>query len=116
MARRLAYVSIYVNDLSHSVGFYGDLLGLPIVTDEAWGVVLAAGDVQLFLHPRDGDESQQRLEMTFDVEDVDQAIADLKARGVPVVEEATNRAWGDRDGAVKDPDGNLIYLRSTRGA
>jgi catechol 2,3-dioxygenase-like lactoylglutathione lyase family enzyme len=114
IARRLAYLSIYVSSLRDSRGFYGDLLGLPIVTDEAWGVVLDAGGVQLFLHPRSGDEPHQRVEMTFDVDDVDSAIADLKARGVPEVEEASDREWGDRDGAVLDPDGNVIYMRSMR--
>jgi uncharacterized glyoxalase superfamily protein PhnB len=45
---------------------------------------------------------------------VDGAIADLKARCVPVVEEASDRDWGDRDSAVLDPYGNVIYMRSMR--
>jgi uncharacterized glyoxalase superfamily protein PhnB len=73
-----------------------------------------AGELQLFLHPREGvDQLPQRLEMTFDVDDADDAIADLRAMRVPVLEEATDRDWGDRDGAVEDPDGNIVYLRSS---
>lgn len=113
VARRLAYLSIYANDLRRARDFYASLLGLPVVTDEAWGVVLDAGGAQIFLHPReDGDEPQLTLEMAFDVDNVDAAIAELRARGVPVLEEASDRDWGDRDGAVQDPDGNVIYLRS----
>jgi uncharacterized glyoxalase superfamily protein PhnB len=52
--------------------------------------------------------------MTFDVDDADTAIAELKARGVRVLEEASDRDWGDGDGAVEDPDGNVVYLRSDR--
>ena len=113
-ARRLAYLSIYVSDLDKSRRFYGDLLGLPILRQEEWGDVVQAGELQLFLHPRDDvDQPSQRLEMTFDVDDADDAIADLRAHGTPVLEEATDRDWGDRDGAVEDPDGNIIYLRSS---
>lgn len=52
-ARRLAYLSIYASDLDNSRRFYGDLLGLPILRREDWGVVVQAGEVQLFLHPAD---------------------------------------------------------------
>jgi catechol 2,3-dioxygenase-like lactoylglutathione lyase family enzyme len=116
IARGMAYLSLYVNDVRGSRGFYGDLLGLPIVSDGDWGIVLDAGGVQLFLHPREsGSETEQRVEMTFDVDDADTAIAELKARGVRVLEEASDRDWGDRDGAVEDPDGNVVYLRSVPG-
>jgi catechol 2,3-dioxygenase-like lactoylglutathione lyase family enzyme len=114
IARRLAYLSVYVRELGASRRFYGDLVGLPIMADEDWGVVLDAGGVQLILHDHDRRGQQQRVEVTFDVDDVDAAIADLKAKGVQIVDEASDRVWGDRDGAVKDPDGNVIYLRSAR--
>ena len=112
-ARRLAYLSIYASDLDNSRRFYGDLLGLPVLRQEEWGVMVQAGEVQLFLHPADDvDQLRQRLEMTFDVDNVDDVITELRARGVPVLEEPSDRDWGDRDGAVEDPDGNAIYLRS----
>ena len=78
------------------------------------GTVVQAGKLQLFLHPPDDiDRPPQRLEMTFDVDDADDAIAHMRDDGVPVPEEASDRDWGDRDGAVEDPDGNIVYLRSS---
>lgn len=106
-------LTIHVNDLRASKAFYADLLGLPLTTDEEWGVVLEVGDVRLFLHAADAAlGARQHLEMTFDVDDADSAIAALKAKGIPVLEEREDRDWRDRDGVVQDPDGNVVYLRS----
>jgi lactoylglutathione lyase len=107
----LAYLSLYVNDLSASRQFYGDYLGLRLVKDEQWGVILALGDASLVLHPRDAGDVQH-VELTFDVEDADTTMAALRERGVRVLDEVADREWGDRDGAVADPDGNTVYLRS----
>ena len=117
LVRRLT-LTIHVKDLSLSKAFYADLLGLPLATDEKWGVVLEGGDLRLFLHAADATlGARQHLEMTFDVDDADSAIAALKAKRIPVLEEeATDRDWGDRRGTVQDPDGNVVSLRSKRRA
>jgi catechol 2,3-dioxygenase-like lactoylglutathione lyase family enzyme len=109
---RLAYLTLYVDDLAASRRFYAELLGLPVSNERDWGLVLRAGDVELFLHPRGDSPSRQHLEMTFDVADVDAAIERLRRLGVPVPEEPADREWGDRDAAVTDPDSNTIYLRT----
>jgi lactoylglutathione lyase len=106
-------LTIHVNDLSLSKAFYADLLGLPLTTDERWGAVLEVGDVRLFLHAADATlGARQHLEMTFDVDDADSAIAALKAKGIPVLEEPTDRDEGDRNVVVQDPDGNVVALQS----
>ena len=111
LVRRLT-LTIQVNDLSLSKAFYADLLGLPLTADEKWGVVLEVGDVRLFLHAADATlGARQHLEMTFDVDDANSAIGALKAKGIPVLEDP-DRDWGDRDGSVQDPDGNVVCLRS----
>lgn len=111
---RLAYLSIYVSDLSASRRFYAELLGLEVVEEGDWGFVVRKGDVGLFLHARQG-QPAQHLELTFDVDDADAAIDVLGRQDVPVVDEPSHREWGDRDGAVADPDGNVVYLRTAGG-
>lgn len=91
---RLAYLTLSVDDLAASRRFYAELLGLPISNEGDWGLVLEAGGVELFLHPRGDSPWSQQLEMTFDVADVDAAIERLRRLGVPVVEEPANREWG----------------------
>lgn len=110
----LAYLSMYVEDLSASRRFYVGLLGLDVVEEGGWGIVVRKGSVSLFLHTRK-DQPVQHLELTFDVDDADVAIDALRHQGVPVVDESSDREWGDRGGAVTDPDGNVIYLRSAEG-
>ena len=111
MLVRLLTLTIHVSDLSVSKAFYADLLGLPLTTDEEWGAVLEVGNVRLFLHAADARlAARQHFEMTFDVDDADSAIAALKAKGIPVLEDPD---WGDRQqGTVQDPDGNVVSLRS----
>jgi lactoylglutathione lyase len=108
----LAYLSMYVGDLSASRRFYAELLGLDVVDEGEWGIVVRKGDVGLFLHGRQ-DNPVQHLELTFDVDDADVAVEALRSQGIQVVDEPSDREWGDRDGAVADPDGNVVYLRST---
>lgn len=109
----LTYLSMYVGDVSASRRFYAELLGLQIAEEGEWGVVVRAGDVSLFLHARE-EQPRQHVEMTFDVDDADAAIEALRGHDVPVIDEPSIRAWGDRDGAVADPDGNVVYLRTRR--
>jgi catechol 2,3-dioxygenase-like lactoylglutathione lyase family enzyme len=111
---RLAYLTLHIDDLTESLRFYGDGVGLQVIQREDWGVVLDAGGVGLHLHKRDPDHVKERVEVTFDVEDADATVALLTARGAPVLDEVADREWGDRDGAVADPDGNTVYLRTRR--
>jgi catechol 2,3-dioxygenase-like lactoylglutathione lyase family enzyme len=106
----LAYASVYVADLEATERFYGEVLGLS-ARREAWGLVVQAGAIQLLFHATsDLELLNQRLELTFVVDDVDTAFGELEAASVPVVEPPVLRTWGDRDGAVADPDGNTVYL------
>ena len=56
-------------------------------------------------------ESQDRVVLHFQVESVDQTVEQLRAKGVVIVREPTDRpTWGSRTAHFRDPDGTLIEI------
>jgi predicted enzyme related to lactoylglutathione lyase len=56
-------------------------------------------------------ESQDRVVLHFQVDSVDQTVELLRAKGVVIVQEPTDRpTWGSRTAHFRDPDGTLIEI------
>ena len=51
--------------------------------------------------------SGHRIELCINIDNVDQALADLQA---PVIMPPIDQPWGERAAYVEDPDGNLVML------
>lgn len=113
-------VVLYVADPPAARRFYEGLLHLPVLSDQHGRVELDVGGVRLLLHPTDVDVDDRaqarhgRTEVYFEVDDVDEALADLRAAGVEVVQDATDQPWGERDAMVLDPDGFPVFLTTSR--
>jgi catechol 2,3-dioxygenase-like lactoylglutathione lyase family enzyme len=133
------HVSLCVADLSRSVAFYRDVLGLRVAGEFDFagpeiGRVLAVGDcrVKAAFLSRDGirlellaferpaalrpgePAANNRLglaHLTFSVDDLDATLQSLRDRGVPILSE-TRAELGPGVAAcsVRDPDGLLIEL------
>ena len=43
---------------------------------------------------------------------MDAECARLRALGVEIVQEPRTQPWGARNMCLRDPDGNLVYLRT----
>jgi lactoylglutathione lyase len=116
----LSSVLLNVSDLERSRRFYGELLGLAFV-DEADEHVLVyeAGATFVVLHVHaeladqgspPGVEDPGAVLLTFSVDDVDGAVGELRSAGVTVTQEPTDQPWGERSGAILDPDGYTVLL------
>jgi len=121
-------VNIYVTDVEASSRFY-DLLGFTETfrTPEHGApihVELRLGEFTLGLADtaaaRDmhgievGPTGLPRAEVVVWIDDVDTAVADLSARGVPVLSKPHDFVETLRAAWVADPDGNLVQLVTRR--
>ena len=112
----LRTIVIHVANVSRAAAFYERALGLPRVYEHRDRIAVQLGEARLLLHPAELDSTDigtarhGRTELYLGVPDVDAAIDDLRAKGVPVLQEATDEPWGERDAAILDPDGYPVYL------
>ena len=117
--------NLYVSDVERSAAFYRDLLGgtetfrLP-AEGPAEHVELRLGDVVIALSaaavvPDQGLPAPtpgHPLELVVWCDSADDAVATLRAAGVPVLVEPSDHVSGNRRGYVADPDGNWLALVS----
>ena len=116
--RQLAHVCIFARDLGETRDFYRDVLGLPVKFNfergGAWfGFYLDVGgrtNIEVFERPEARQAPENRIDhLCLEVEDIDAAVAHIRARGVEVTAKKlgcddTWQAW------VTDPNGVRIEL------
>ena len=129
----LARCFVQVHDPDLALAFYRDALGLEVRNDVAredfrWITVGPASqpDVEIVLTnyvnggPGDGDALAALLAkgalngVHFHADDLEARFEKLRASGAEIVQEPAEQPWGVRDGAVRDPAGNLIRIQERR--
>lgn len=127
----MLWPTLTVQDVDKSLAFYRDMLGCEVdmcLRDEKGttflGSVEVADTVIMFESPDPkespvedrGARSGVTLTILFaDNHDIDAYYSDLRGKGVRICKEVGDRPWGNRDFAVRDPDGYcLIFARSIR--
>ena len=123
MFRNLDYTMVMVSDMSRSVAFYRDLLGLPLKFESPDWSEFATGTTTLALHG--GGVKQERptgdpskaagaCSIGFNVAEVDKTFEELKAKGIRFVMPPTQREGENIKLAVFiDPDGLPISIAQT---
>ena len=128
MKMKLDGFGLFVHDMGKMIRFYRDVLGFEIRESEDTSNVYLEKDGMLFLLYGRGDFGkmtgrrfafaqgiQGHTEIALSVENyaaVDQAYADVLAKGAQPVMEPTTEPWGQRTCYIADPEGNLIEIGS----
>jgi lactoylglutathione lyase len=121
-------VNLYTRDIEAGIAFYRDLLGLretfrtptdgvpEHVEMAAGGFTLALGTVEAAkrVHGVDSTPGAPAMVVVLWADDVDATYEQLVAAGAPVVQEPRDAGNGNRNGVVRDPDGNLLEVVSKR--
>ena len=127
---RNAFPILYIQDIAAALEFYRDRLGFAetfrfpaagepefvslALADGAGLALAAATDGQIGahgqpIHPHTG----RQFELCVYTDDVDNAVADLRGHGVPVLVEPADQPWGERMAYVSDPDGHPVMICTT---
>ncbi|MBT2639345.1 MULTISPECIES: VOC family protein [unclassified Bacillus (in: firmicutes)] len=122
MELKMGYVILYVSDLEKTKQFYGELLGLKLRNEFGTYIEYETGNTVLSMNTResgreittlpipDGVRKEQTFELGFVTEDVHGAVEKLRAAGVPILLEPTEKPWGQVVAYAADPDGHYIEI------
>jgi catechol 2,3-dioxygenase-like lactoylglutathione lyase family enzyme len=109
-----------VSDVDRAKKFYGEILGFKIKDDRSDGMTYETGGGTWFLvYPSQFAGTAKSTYMSFDVEDLDAAVKELRERGVVFEEydmpglktiDGIAEIQGVRGAWFKDPDGNILAV------
>ena len=115
----ISAITLFVEDLESTKGFYQDVFGLPIHYEDDASAVFNFGNTLInLLKAEEGSEliepaevgspdAGARFQFTITVDDVDATCEELRRRGVELLNGPVDRPWGIRTAAFRDPAGNI---------
>ena len=110
MIDQLAAVWLPVSDMSASVAFYRDSLGLDVIEHGGDWSEVTAGDQRIGLNGHESPGGEGGAIIAFSVDgQLEQTVDELKGRGVTFTGEISEHPWG-RIATFADPDGNDLQL------
>lgn len=117
-AKSLDLVWISVNDFKKAIKFYTEVVGLKLLEcNEEWGWAELEGQnggiklgIGQYRPKQDAVEPGQNAVMTFTVENIDQAVKDLRQKGATLIGEIEEVPGHVKMQMVKDVDGNYFHL------
>ena len=90
--------------------FFADVLNLPSADEGGGWLIFALPPAELAVHPAEG---EGRHELYLMCDDIQATLADLRAKGVEVARDVTDRGWGLL-AAIRLPDGGEFPIYQPR--
>lgn len=119
MKAAVGAITLFVQDPQRSKTFYAGVFDLsPVFEDDDSAAFRFENTIVNLLARRSAGElvtpapvaapaAGSQFQLTIWVDDADEAVADLQARGVELLNGPTDRPWGMRTAAFADPDGHV---------
>jgi catechol 2,3-dioxygenase-like lactoylglutathione lyase family enzyme len=117
-----AAATIAVKDIDRARAFYADTLGFTAAQESEGGILFQAGQgTAFFVYPSQFAGTNKATAMSFNVDDFDATVADLRGKGITFLEydfpglKTENGVAQTPDGPgawFEDPDGNILAVTS----
>jgi catechol 2,3-dioxygenase-like lactoylglutathione lyase family enzyme len=114
------FANIPVSDLERAKSFYRDVMGLELAREHPAGAAFRTGQSYIELYPSQAAGLAKHTLDSFEVDDINAAMAALRARGASFEEYdlptlKTSEGVADMPGGTKvawlrDPDGNILGI------
>lgn len=104
--------NIATPDPAQADAFYRGLLGLDLAMDHGWLRTYASPEtaVAQVAFAREGGNGTPVPDLSIEVDDLDTAIARVRAAGLPFAYGPAEEPWGVRRFFVRDPFGRLLNI------
>lgn len=115
----ISAITLFAEDLAAAKAFYREVFGLPVVFEDDNSAVFNVGNTLINLLTTDAapeliapapvapPEAGARAQFTITVDDVDATCAELRRRGVELLNGPLDRPWGIRTASFRDPGGHI---------
>ena len=120
---KAAVATVPASDMERAMSWYADKLGLKPTESEEVGAYYGVGSGRFLLYPSQSAGTNQATAMSFEVDNIESAVAELKTNGVvfedydiPGVETKNNIATFEAEGRLvsaawfKDSEGNILAV------
>ncbi len=116
MTVRRIVANIETKDATAARRFYHDVLGLDVLMDQGW-IATYGSDEQMQVQVSfmtQGGSGTPVPDLSIEVDDVEAALAAMKAAGFAIEYGPADEPWGVRRFYVRDPLGRLVNILSHR--
>jgi catechol 2,3-dioxygenase-like lactoylglutathione lyase family enzyme len=132
LASAHAVTKLPAQDLDRARRFYRDRLGLEPLEERDGGLRYVCGTTEFHLFLSSGAASGTSTQLGFEVDDIDQVVADLRSRGlvferfeipgfetegdiIVVPDNYPSKGRGERGAFFRDSEGNLLSIGQATG-
>src|SRR5947207_9936458 len=110
--------NIAAADVAAAKRFYQDVLGLEVLMDHGWIATYGAAtkmSVQISV-ASEGGSGTKVPDLSIEVDDLDAALARMRAAGFAIEYGPVDEPWGVRRFYVRDPCGRLVNILAHQSA
>lgn len=116
-SKSINVITLFVEDLHVAKSFYQRVFGISSVYEDDNSAVFDFANMSInlltvsaaveLIAPEEVAPRGSRFQFTIGIDDVDSVCAELKERGVALLNGPMNRPWGVRTASFSDPDGHI---------